>query len=364
MPGRLSTAMLLTGLVWPHAAFGGLSTQDMTVHTPGQLVDILVGSGVTDIRNVSLSTGTAYCMAGTFGGGADIIGFESGVILGSGNIAAIIGPNMADDTTWDFGRPGDPDLDAMVWPETTYDAAVLEFDFVPAGASVTFDYVFSSEEYNEFVYQYNDVFGFFLNGKNVALLPDGVTVVSINTVNGGTGGEFFGTDAANPEYYRNNDLDDGGGSVDTEMDGLTTILKVSAPVNAGQVNHIKLAIADTGDDCLDSNVFISAGTFSSPSHSGPGFEADAGIPSLRVFPNPFCRAGAVRGTVKFEGVEPGANVRIYTVRGLKVWEGVVETPHILEWDGTNESGKPVAPGTYIWFVETAERKEKGFLVVQ
>src|SRR2546429_1550542 len=44
------------------------------------------------------------------------------------------------------------------------------------------------------------------------------------------------------------------------MDGLTTVLTCKANVNAGQVNHMKLAIADATDLKLDSNVFVQAGS--------------------------------------------------------------------------------------------------------
>lgn len=86
--------------------------------------------------------------------------------------------------------------------------------------------------------------------------------------------------------------------------------------------------------------------------------------TLRVFPNPFDRKIAVRGTVKFEGLELGTRIRIYTVRGLKVWEGTIETPYILEWDGRNESGDPVAPGTYLWVAESGGSKQQGTLLVE
>ena len=90
---------------------------------------------------------------------------------------------------------------------TTYDAAVLEFDFVPSGSAVTFQYVFASEEYSEYANAgFNDVFGFFVNGVNRAVLPDGVTALSINTVNGGNP---IGTNPQNPQFFINNECQPG-----------------------------------------------------------------------------------------------------------------------------------------------------------
>ena len=45
------------------------------------------------------------------------------------------------------------------------------------------------------------------------------------------------------------------------MDGLTTVLTCQASVQAGQVNHMSLAIADGTDNILDANVFLQAGSF-------------------------------------------------------------------------------------------------------
>ncbi|MGI6776859.1 MAG: choice-of-anchor L domain-containing protein [Acetivibrionales bacterium] len=151
-------------------------------------------------------------------------------------------------------------MSALIEDDITNDAAVLEFDFVPEGDVVSFMYVFASDEYNEYVYKYNDVFGFFLNGENVALIPGTNTPVSINNVNGGN--PYGGENASYPQYYINNDLDDNGGSVNTEMDGLTKVLTVEARVNPNEINHIKLAIADALDSAYDSVVFIKAGSFS------------------------------------------------------------------------------------------------------
>ncbi len=160
----------------------------------------------------------------------------------------------------------------------THDATVLEFDFVPKGSTLTFSFVFGSEEYNEFVNSINDVFAFFLNGNNVALVPGTNTPVSINNVNLTT----------NSQFYINNAL--AGGSdptpatpplLDTQLDGLTTVLTVTAAVNSGVTNHIKLAIADASDGILDSDVFIKSGSFSAPPPPLP--PATANLTAYRPF---------------------------------------------------------------------------------
>jgi hypothetical protein len=135
----------------------------------------------------------------------------------------------------------------------------------PAATSVKFDYVFASEEYNEYVYQgFNDVFGFFMSGPNfpkanLALIPNTTTPVTIDNVNGGNP---FGVNAHNPSQFINNDLEDGGGQVGTAADGLTKVFSISANITPNVTYHLKLAIADVGDGFLDSWVMIKAGSFS------------------------------------------------------------------------------------------------------
>ncbi|HYP19909.1 MAG TPA: choice-of-anchor L domain-containing protein, partial [Chloroflexia bacterium] len=236
-------------------ASGGLVAEDLSGPlTPDDLANTLVGSGVT-ISNVAF-TG-ADVAGGQFSGGTGIIGFESGVILGSGNINSVVGPNTFTNTTTINSTAGDPHLDALSAPEVTSDAAVLEFDFVPAENTLTFDYVFSSEEYNEYAgpgFNYNDVFAFFVNGNdaghNCALI--GESPVSVDTINL----------KQNSAYYRNNDFAPNA-PINTEMDGLTTVLSCLARVEPGVTNHMKLAIADVGDAAWDTNVFLKAGSVSS-----------------------------------------------------------------------------------------------------
>lgn len=185
-----------------------------------RLVDALVSaSGGAVIRNPTL-TGPSAC-AGTFvttpGGGYDLP--ASGVILSSGNIQGIQGPNQSGGAASPSApSAGDSDLDLLIPGFTTKDACILEFDLTcPEGTSqadgVTFNYVFLSEEYNEYVGDdFNDVVGFFLNdgpNNNIALLPDG-SPVSVNNVNNGLNSDFY--------------IDNGLGHICIEADGFTTLL--------------------------------------------------------------------------------------------------------------------------------------------
>lgn len=239
-----------------------ISTTDMNILTPVQLAQSLLGTGVT-ITNVVYSG--APVAAGTFTGGSTPVGFEFGIILGSGDIASVPGPNTSDWISTDTLTPGDPVLTGLSG-HPTFNATSLDFDFDVAGAAqVTFQYVFSSDEYNEYVdTQYNDIFAFFLNGVNIALLPNGLPV-SVNNVN--CGNPHAPPLGANCPLYINNDCDDlpGGtfpcaGAVDTEMDGLTVVLTAIGNLQPG-TNHIRLIVADAGDPVYDSNVFIRAQSF-------------------------------------------------------------------------------------------------------
>ena len=248
----------------------GLVVTDLTAGvTPAAMVQSLLGPGVS-VSNFQFTgyTGTASndvkngdsSSAGMFTGGTGIIGFDSGIILSSGGVQNVVGPNTSDSISQVNSLPGDPNLDALT-SGTTFDATVLEFDFTPTFNTITFQYVFASDEYNEWANTpFNDVFGFYLNGSNVALLPSTDTASNLVSINNVNGGNPVGTDAHNAAFFINNDLASGA-ALNTEMDGLTKVLSVVANVIPNQVNHIKLAIADTSDSIYDSNVFIKATSF-------------------------------------------------------------------------------------------------------
>jgi len=250
-----------------------ISTHDLNAGlTPTNLVTALLGPGVT-VSNVTFTGANAA--AGTFAGGTGIVGFESGIILSSGDISFVPGPNTQDDVSGVNAGIGDPQLDGLIPGYTTFDTVALEFDFSCTGTQIIqFQYAFTSEEYNEWVNSpFNDVFGFFLNGVNIALIPgSSATPVSINNLN--CDNPFNPPAGSFCNLYINNrcaDIPPGtfpcAGVRDTQMDGLTVVLTATATLNPG-LNHIKLALADAGDQVLDSNVFIQGQSFSCGAPTG------------------------------------------------------------------------------------------------
>lgn len=210
------------------------------------LANNILGSGISLVGSATYSG--AAGSAGTFTNGGNI-GISSGIILTSGGATVAQGPNNSSGAGVSNGTAGLASLDALIPGYSTHDAAMLSFDFTTAGGDLYFNYVFGSEEYNEWVGSaFNDVFAFFLDGNNIALIPSTTTPVSINNVNNGL----------NSAFYRDN----GSGAIDTQYDGLTTILTATALNIGAGTHHIDIAIADAGDYILDSGVLIQAGSFS------------------------------------------------------------------------------------------------------
>ena len=130
-----------------------------------ELVQLLVGPDV-QISNVGFSGD--ILQRGSFENNDGNLTISSGIVLSSGNIEELTGPNDEGGATGPItGVGGNDDLTALAEINTN-DAAVLQFDFVATGDSLFFNYSFGSEEYNEYVCaNYNDVFGLFLSGPGI-----------------------------------------------------------------------------------------------------------------------------------------------------------------------------------------------------
>lgn len=248
---------------------------DNTTLTPQQLAqNILIGQGI-NISNIkfngsAVNSNTINDQIAKFDNGSTTnIGINKGIILSTGNAIIAKGPNDQMQATLPASVPfeGDIDLSILTNNLPIRNVAVLEFDFIPMGNKLTFNFVFASDEYPEFANDtYNDNFGFFISGpgitgpysgnaKNIALIPNTSLPVSINNLNNGKSN-------SGPCEYCQYYVDNIGGS-SIQYDGFTKVIQAASDVQCGQTYHIKLAIANVDDNNYDSAVFIEGASFSS-----------------------------------------------------------------------------------------------------
>jgi len=267
---------LFSGLLMAQIAVAPINGTTITANSLASSL-LSASSGIT--INSATYTG-ANGASGTFSGGAGIIGIPSGILLTSGSVNNVLAPNDSPSAGFDNGLAGDADLTALAGA-ATQDASILTINFTPTGNTIQFSYVFGSEEYNEFVNAgFNDVFGFFVNGVNRALIPSTSTPVTIDNVNCG----FAASGVVPPgpgthcTLFVNNDPPTHA----TQLDGYTVVLNLTAAVTPNVPNTLKIAIADTSDGIYDSAVFIGGGTLSSCGGIGQpacGAPATAGPPA-------------------------------------------------------------------------------------
>jgi hypothetical protein len=235
-------------------------------------------------------------------------GFDKGIILGTGPVTNAIGPN---DQPWAAGvdsytgdNTDDADLHAVAGKKVK-DRSILEFDFTSNWDTISFNFIFGSEEYPEFVNQYNDPFGFFLSGPgisgpfsnsaiNLAIVPGTSTPISINTVNNGSSSTgTFVPNCMNCSYYVYNGDPGNGTTVNPyksnnqyiQYDGYTVMMEAKAVVQCGQTYHIKLAIADARDESYDSGVMLRGNLSTLPQNQNQNVSANCAAGNITLDPH-------------------------------------------------------------------------------
>jgi gliding motility-associated-like protein len=295
--------------------------------TANQLVDRLVGTGVVYSNPVLTCSSDA---SGKFDNGLTTsISMDSGIVLttGTSNTTYLfgspldIGVNLSAAyfaSTDNFFYTTDVDLSAAA-TGTTYDMCKLEFDFVPIGDTIEFNYRFGSEEYTTYsCSNFNDIFAFFISGPgyavptNVALIPGTFCPVSINTINYKTNNPCGNVQApcAPPfnSLYVDNIL-----SPTISYDGLTVKLKAQAPVTPCSTYHMKFAIADVFDGILDSGVFLEAGSFVSEAATVSAISSTNNLGGSTPFTIEGCQSSVV--TIKRPNPKPTPQLVALTYSG-------------------------------------------------
>lgn len=292
--------------------------------TPTNLLQqVFLGDGV-EVLNISYSGSNSAI--GYFKLGVQDVGMYDGIVMSSGNVTSVpTASNVSGGTSGTMTNNTDPDLDAVISPSTSRDAAVYTIDFIPSSDTLRFNFVFASEEYPEFVCSFNDAFGFFLSGpgitgpytnmaKNIALVPNTTTPILVGTVNNGTpAGSLQPCITTNSQYYINNiNVPAGNQSTyELEFDGFTTVMTATAVVIPCNTYRIKLAVADANDQVYDTAVFLEANSFGTN-----GLRVFTETPSLT---NSIAE-GCTPGIINFELDEPadGPYNLSYTVGGSAI----------------------------------------------
>ena len=214
---------------------------------PSYLIDnALIGNGVITSNHSFIGDPSQISF---FSDTLALIGMDSGFVLSTGSVDSI--GVLGSDTLWwnyiydstftniidstpfvenyflssSLSGSGDPDLLTIANSvpsligqsfivSSTGDAAILEFDFVPSSDTVSFNYVFTSEEYLGFVNSpFNDVFAFLISGPgitgpyaspngfpngamNIAEVPNSnpSLPITISTVNDTTNSQYYNHD--------------------------------------------------------------------------------------------------------------------------------------------------------------------------
>jgi gliding motility-associated-like protein len=256
-----------------------MNAQNITVNatiTPEELIkNILINSSCVNIGTVTASgnptnSGQSYAQ---FSSGTSNFPFSGGIILSTSPSKNAVGPYIQSGSKGTNNRiwPGDADLNKALNNSKSTQATVLEFDFVALTNSISFNYIFASNEYQTYYpCRYSDGFAFLIKEvgttdeyKNLAVLPNTTIPVSSTTVhtkidpvtiNGQT---FSGCEAINEPFFNGYNT----AASPINYAGQTVVMNAHTTVVPNKTYHLKLVIADDETGEFNSSVFIEAGSF-------------------------------------------------------------------------------------------------------
>jgi gliding motility-associated-like protein len=253
-------------------------------YTAQQLVEnILVNSSCANISN-PIATGDTFTPGeksyAYFNNQGGSFPFAEGVLLSTWSSQNSVGPFDATNigvgsTSW----KGDTDLEQALGITNTFNATVLEFDFVPLTNLISYNYLFTSNEYQD-IYPCNlsDGFAFLIKEnipgssyQNLAVLPGTTTPVSSKNVHPAISPVSNPTEPINGCPQANESYFQGFNTTTSPINyaGQTKIMNAQTNVVTGKSYHIKLVIADQGGNYYDSAIFLQAGSFLSKIDLGP-----------------------------------------------------------------------------------------------
>ncbi len=237
---------------------------------PFDAVQLFTGRGIKTRGERYAGSGEAIARMENEG---EVPAFEEALIMSTGKASGFIGPNNRSKTSSSLMTPGDRDLNLLAGSRT-FDAAVLDFDFMTDRDSFAFNFYFASEEYSEFVgSSYQDILVILLkgpglgSGKHLAVIPGTKELVNVNTVSVHENRRYY---IDNNPYNLNDQINEKQKAklnpdlmANCQYDGMTRVFSVGSRVKPRTKYHLQILIADAGDGDNDSAVLLEAGSMQS-----------------------------------------------------------------------------------------------------
>lgn len=261
--------------------YAQFDVSDTISQNEAKVAEYLTGKGVVILNPKTTCENRGL---GTYIADPSVLTIEEGVVLTTGLIMKLEDHANNQTSASSVGNGlSDPDLDSILQTTLSTDVCILEFDLIPTGDTLSFNYIFASEEYPKFnCAEFNDAFGFFIsnhndslgpysnNSRNIALIPTTNTPVSINTVNSGiidsTNEDADSSYCINIDSFwkdYTNYYIDNSSNKHLAFNGMTVPLQAIVQVTPCDTYHLKMAIGDGGDNGFDSGVFLEKGSISS-----------------------------------------------------------------------------------------------------
>lgn len=184
------------------------------------------------------------------------LSINRGIIISTGNAWDAMGPNKLPGCGEYQYFEGDKELETIANGKT-YDAAFVEFDFSANSDSISFDYIFASEEYPFYINKgLNDTFAFLVSDlntkhkKNLALYRNNPVMVDQ-------------TNSSNKSFLHPNNKRNSCLYSALQYNGITEMFTTGMKIIPYRVYHFKICIADVGDGKFDSAIMMRAQSFAS-----------------------------------------------------------------------------------------------------
>lgn len=271
---KLRTLLIL---LWCSAAFissaYGQTVSVNVANTPSQLVNTMTNaSSCAVVSNEAFSSPQSVAY---FNNNGSSFPFSEGILIRSGNALHTQGAYTGQDLSSLVSVNGDPNLQSISdnsgQTSNITDVAFLEFDFVPNGPELSFNFIFASNEYGQWQCGFSDVFAFLLTDlttgitTNLAVVPGTNNPISVRQIRDGA--YNLACASVNEELFGVYNVNTPNSST-INMRGHTVAMNASSAVTPNTMYRLRLVIGDYNDADFDSAIFIESGSFNTSINLG------------------------------------------------------------------------------------------------